>query len=76
MYYWVLLSPNMNDSDELNREWEANARLIAAAPCLYRELERLVSLMEPLEREGSLNIPGLATLNGARAVLQKATEGQ
>jgi hypothetical protein len=51
----------------------ANAKLIAAAPCLLKELQRLVSLIEPQEREGGLNIPGLATLNGARAAIAKAT---
>lgn len=50
----------------------ANARLIAAAPDLYRELAYLVSMIEPLEREGRIQIPGIATLNGARAALAKA----
>jgi hypothetical protein len=47
-------------------------RVIAAAPDVARELRHLVRLMEPLEREGGLGIPGLATLNGARAALKKA----
>jgi hypothetical protein len=51
---------------------EANAPLIAAAPILYRELSHLVRLMEPLERDGRLNVPGVATLNGARAALSSA----
>lgn len=51
---------------------ESDAHLIAAAPCLLRELSHLVSLMEPLERDGQLSIPGLATLNGARAAIAKA----
>jgi hypothetical protein len=46
--------------------------LIAAAPDLYRELAHLVRLLEPLEKEGGLDVPGLATLNGARAALKKA----
>lgn len=50
----------------------ANARLIAAAPELHAELTQLVRLLEPLERDGSLNVPGLATLSGARAALSKA----
>jgi len=54
---------------------EANARVMAAGPELYAELRHLVRLMEPLEDRGLLNIPGLATLNGARAALAKA-EGQ
>jgi len=36
---------------------------------LRRELEHLVFLMEPVEYGGGLNIPGLATLNGARNAL-------
>jgi len=32
---------------------------------LRQELEHLVFLMEPVEHSGGLNIPGLATLNGA-----------
>jgi hypothetical protein len=35
-------------------------------------LEHLVGLLEPLEQAGTLNIPGLATLNGARAAISKA----
>jgi hypothetical protein len=35
-----------------------NARLIAAAPDLYRELRHLVNLLQPLEADGSLNVPG------------------
>jgi hypothetical protein len=50
----------------------AHARLISAAPDLLRELAHLVRLMEPQERDGSLDIPGLATLNGARAAIAKA----
>lgn len=62
---------------ETTRGWEdpgtspANAHLIAAAPDLYRQLAHLVHLIEPLERDGH-NIPGLATLNAARAALAKA----
>jgi len=39
---------------------------------LHKELSHLVKLMEPLELEGGLNIPGLATLNGAREALVNA----
>jgi capsule polysaccharide export protein KpsE/RkpR len=53
----------------------ANAALCAGQTkdilCLRRELSHLVFLLEPLERDGTLNVPGLATLNGARAVLTK-----
>jgi len=52
---------------------EDDARLIASAPLLYDELAHLVRLLEPLERDGTLNVPGLATLNGARAALSRAT---
>lgn len=46
-----------------------DAHLIAASPCLLRELKHLVALMESMERDGSLNIPGLSTLNGARKAI-------
>ena len=48
----------------------ANARIADAAPDLYRELAHLVKLLEPCEDQ--LAVPGLATLNGARAALAKA----
>lgn len=57
-------------SHGVNRE--ANARLIASAPDLYHELSHLVRLLEPLERDGGLNVPGLDTLDGARRALAKA----
>ncbi len=53
-------------------EIEANARLIAAAPELLTELRHLVSLLEPLENDGTLHVPGIATLNGAREAIRKA----
>jgi hypothetical protein len=56
-----------------DEECRANARLIAAAPDLLRELSHLVRLLEPMEDDGGLDIPGLATLNGARAAIAKAT---
>ena len=43
-----------------------------AAPDLLAELKHLVGLLEPLEMGGLLNVPGLATLNGARAAIAKA----
>jgi len=56
---------------------EANARLIAAAPELLEALSHIVRLMEPMEREGGINVPGLATLNGARAAIARANgEGE
>ena len=47
-----------------------DARLIAAAPELLAELQHLVRLLEPME--DTLQVPGLATLNGARAAIAKA----
>lgn len=52
---------------------DADRDLIAAAPDLLRELRHLVRLLEPMEREGGLDVPGLATLNGARAAIARAT---
>lgn len=51
---------------------EADANLIAAAPDMLKELKHLVGLLEPMESDGSLAIPGLATLNGAREAIAKA----
>lgn len=56
----------------VEEEREANAKLIAAAPDLLKELVHLVRLLEPLEKEGGMDIPGLATLNGARKSIEKA----
>lgn len=59
--------------DKYNRNQKiATFRLLAASWDLYRELAHLVRLMEPLEQAGTLNVPGLATLNGAREALRKA----
>lgn len=44
--------------------------LFEAAEDLLRELEHLVRLLEPFEDD--LNVPGIATLNGARAAIAKA----
>ena len=49
----------------------ANARLIAAAPDLLQELKHLVAIINPC-LESSIAIPGLATLNAAKAVIAKA----
>jgi hypothetical protein len=49
-----------------------DARLIAAAPSLYKELEHIVILLAPVLESGSLNVPGLATLNEAIAALEMA----
>lgn len=64
----MVCATRANDGDAL-------APLIAAAPRLYRELAHLVRLLESLEKDGGLEVPGLATLNGARMALRKA-DGQ
>ncbi len=51
---------------------ESDALLICASKRLYRELRHLVLLLEPLEQDGGLDVPGLATLNGARKALDEA----
>lgn len=60
------------DMGEAVEEGRENARLIAAAPELLTELKHVIRLLEPLENNGNLNVPGLATLNGARAAIAKA----
>lgn len=52
---------------------QANARLIAAAPDLLRELKHLALLLEPALNNGRVQVPGLATLNGAWLAIAKAT---
>jgi hypothetical protein len=37
-----------------------------------KELKHLVRLLEPLEEAGTLNVPGLETLNGARKAITEA----
>ena len=54
---------------ELEAERERAKQAEAQRDELRRELEHLVFLMEPVEYGGGLNIPGLATLNGARNAL-------
>lgn len=51
---------------------EADVAKMTAAPELYAELAHLTRLLEPLERDNTLDVPGLATLNGARAALARA----
>ncbi len=51
---------------------EADARLIAAAPDLLRELRNLVSLLQTPLNRGDIQIHGLATLNAASAAIAKA----
>jgi hypothetical protein len=41
-----------------------------AGQALHKELAHLVRLLEPLEKDGGLDVPGLATLNGARKALE------
>ena len=57
-----------------NASTEANARLIAASPCILRELKHLVAIIDPWIEVG-MSIPGLATLNAAKAAIAKA-EGE
>ena len=52
---------------------DANARLIAAAPDLLKELQHLVRLLEPELEAGRLQVPGLATFNGAKAAIARAS---
>lgn len=48
------------------------AALFRSSFRLLKELKHLVRLLEPLEKEGALNVPGLATLNGARLAISQA----
>jgi hypothetical protein len=52
---------------------EDDARLIAAAPELLKELAHLVRLLETPINDGRVSVPGLATLNAAKAAISKAT---
>jgi hypothetical protein len=71
----------MDESDK-KEEAEANARLIASAPELLSEMLRYLPVLEALEK----NEPdmwafltqgtGIATLNGYRNAITKATGGQ
>ncbi len=65
--FWIAKVQTFDDD---NGRYAANARLIASAPELLQELLHLVRLLEPVE--DTLNVPGLATLNGARAAIAKA----
>lgn len=58
-------------AEEIREEMKKAEQLRSAAPDMARELLHLLRLMEPLEKEGGFDIPGLATLNGARAALRK-----
>lgn len=49
-----------------------SSSLTQATARLVKEMEHLVRLLEPQEKEGSLDVPGLATLNGARSALHEA----
>jgi hypothetical protein len=66
------------DWDHRAAESAANARLIAAAPDLLSEMKRYLPLLERLEAEPALwerltVSLGIATLNGYRAAIAKAT---
>lgn len=53
-------------------ERDAVLALVGRAQALAKELRHLVRLLEPLEKDGSLDVPGLATLNGSRKALHDA----
>lgn len=65
----ICISPKFFTDGE---ESEANGKLIAGSKNVLRELIHLVRLLEPLEKDGSLNVPGLATLNGARKAIEES----
>ena len=44
--------------------------MYAAGKALLKELAHLVKVLEPLEKDGSLTVPGLASLNGALKALE------
>lgn len=69
---FTLVYPGSLLSAAEKAETAANGYLIASAPDLYAALEHLFKLLEPMEQDGRLQVPGLATLNGARAALRKA----
>lgn len=56
------------DGDPEARE-HMHALVEAIAGDLYRELDHLVRLLEPELEAGRLQVPGLATLNGAKRAL-------
>ena len=60
---------------------EANARLIAAAPTQHAEMLRYLPVLERAEADSELwarltDGLGIATLNGYRAAIKKAEEGE
>jgi hypothetical protein len=61
-----------NTPEVIARSMERDMLKIKALESCQKELAHLVRLMEPIEKEGGFDIPGLATLNGARAALAKA----
>lgn len=73
----------MRGFEMYNEEGLANARLIAAAPELLREMLRYLPIFESLEKNHPIwwdfltQGTGIATLNGYRNVIAKATgEGE
>lgn len=59
-------------NDELVREGEANAHLIAAAPELLEALEELVELVPESEFVGGKSIDNTRAISGARTAIAKA----
>ena len=61
---------------EVGRDpWEANARLISAAPDLLDAIKPLLALLEPVETLELLAAPELEKLNAARTAIAKAEGG-
>ena len=63
------------------KEAAANARLIAAAPTQHAEMLRYLPVLERAEADSELwarltDGLGIATLNGYRAAIKKAEEGE
>jgi len=56
---------------QLERALQAESRLTAAPELLY-ELKHIVRLLEAAYENSGITIPGLATLNAARAAIKKA----
>ena len=60
------------DRDEADNAMERNGLLIAQAPLLRRELIHIIRAIGPEIESGRLQVPGFATLNGARRAVALA----
>lgn len=63
----------VNEAEALYAWNRAHPDNSEAVRLLRNELAHLLYLLEPLERAGTLSIPGLATLNGAREAIRQTT---